>query len=120
MLKLNVLAWFFFRKVSTNLDRMDLFLKQCQPPEQSDLYIQLIKGVDSLYDKVCSESPFKTGIIYIIYFLIKITKCISEFENSFKCLQDLHTDFKDCTGPPDWAEEEDNEKICRYFSEKIN
>lgn len=46
-------------KVSENLDKIKNYLKGCTPPSQSDLYYQLIKGVETLYTKVCTESPFR-------------------------------------------------------------
>lgn len=49
-----------------SLNRMDGYLKTCEPPQQKDLYIQLVKGVNSLYQKLCTDGSFKTSIYRII------------------------------------------------------
>jgi hypothetical protein len=50
-------------RVAENLDKIKNYLKTCTPPNQPDLYYQLIKGVEALHDKLCTESSFKKGKI---------------------------------------------------------
>ncbi|KAF2905086.1 hypothetical protein ILUMI_01070 [Ignelater luminosus] len=77
---------------------MDGYLKTCEPPQQKDLYIQLIKGVNSLYQKLCSDGLFK-----------------SKFQRFYDCFHDLHNDFEDCFGPADWTEDESDSKVCKAY-----
>lgn len=59
---------YVFSKVSRNLDEIDEFLKTCEPAQEKDLYIQLIKGVNTLYDKICMEGQFKKGNVPVYAF----------------------------------------------------
>lgn len=49
---------------------MDNYLESCELPQQKDLYIQLIKGVDSLYNKLCTPNSFQTSKISNAQFYI--------------------------------------------------
>lgn len=66
-----------FRKITASLDRMNCYLKHCEPPEQKDLYIQLIKGVNSLNEKLCMPCPFKSGLYE--YLLIRFDNILVYF-----------------------------------------
>lgn len=56
-------------KVADSLDSIDEFLKTCEPADQKDLYMQLIKGVDSLYQKICTDGNFRMGTFFIFILL---------------------------------------------------
>lgn len=98
-----MLFFVFISKVSDSLDSIDEFLKTCEPVDQKDLYMQLIKGVDSLYQKICNDGNFRTN-----------------FEKHFKCIQGLHTEFEDCNGPADWNEDMEKEKVCKAYADIVH
>ncbi|CAH1375241.1 unnamed protein product [Tenebrio molitor] len=85
-------------RVAENLDKIKNYLKTCTPPNQPDLYYQLIKGVEALHDKLCTESSFKKEFVVI-----------------HKCLHELRNDLEDCGGPADWNENSDNNAICKAY-----
>ncbi|XP_044271602.1 uncharacterized protein LOC123015751 [Tribolium madens] len=85
-------------RVAENLEKIKAYLKTCTPPNQPDLYLQLIKGVEALHEKICTESPFKT-----------------QFEKIHKCLHELRNDLEDCGGPADWNENSDNAAVCKAY-----
>ncbi|KAJ3643338.1 hypothetical protein Zmor_026056 [Zophobas morio] len=87
-------------RVAANLDKIQNYVKTCTPPNQPDLYFQLIKGVESLHDKICTESPFR-----------------KRFEEIHKCLHELRNDLEDCGGPADWNENSDNNAVCKAYKD---
>lgn len=52
---------FIFSFVSESLDKMDEFLETCRIPNDKDLYIQLIKGIDKFYDYLCNTTSHREG-----------------------------------------------------------
>lgn len=51
-------------QVSRSLDKIDNFLKTCRIMHEKDLYVQLIRGVDGLYDYLCNNTVNKEGKLY--------------------------------------------------------
>lgn len=66
-------------RVMQNLEKIKDYLGTCKPTYQPNLYLQLIKGVDSLYDKICTDSPFKKSIFYYIYIFIQTYNKLQNF-----------------------------------------
>lgn len=54
-------------RVAENLKNIKAYLKTCTPPNQPDLYMQLIKGVEALHEKICTDTPFKKSKLISLY-----------------------------------------------------
>ncbi|XP_045474649.1 uncharacterized protein LOC123680677 [Harmonia axyridis] len=91
------------KRVAENLEKMEELLSDCEPPHQPNLYLQLIKGVEILYRKLCTDSPFR-----------------KQFEEHFKCLHQFRKEFDKCNGAPDWMENSDPEVICAEYKRIAN
>ncbi|XP_044754895.1 uncharacterized protein LOC123313874 [Coccinella septempunctata] len=91
------------KKVSENLEKMEELLSDCEPPHQPDLYLQLIKGVEILYRKLCTDSPFR-----------------KQFEEHFSCLHKFRNEFDKCNGAPDWMEKSDAKEVCAEYKRIAN
>ncbi|KAL3269786.1 hypothetical protein HHI36_008846 [Cryptolaemus montrouzieri] len=91
------------KKVSENLEKIEELLSDCEPPHQPDLYLQLVKGVEILYRKLCTDSPFR-----------------NQFQEHFSCLHKFRNEFEKCNGPPDWMENSDPEVICAEYKRIAN
>lgn len=79
------------------MEETHYYLKSCDPPFQKDLYLRLIKGVDSLHHKLCKKNGH----------------FIETFKKYHPCCH--QTDYKKCTGPADWVEDSNATKICSYY-----
>ncbi|XP_022911036.2 uncharacterized protein [Onthophagus taurus] len=86
-------------KVLTDkLDELDDFLGTCKVATRN-LYIQLIRGVDALYDFLCNSTD---GNVY---------------KNFFPCYNALHNDYSSCVGPGDWMEYSDRNQLCNAYQD---
>jgi hypothetical protein len=52
------------RKAAASMKIMDGYIKTCRFPDKNDSYVTLIKGVKTLYVKLCQDGSFWTGSIY--------------------------------------------------------
>lgn len=94
------------------MDKTDAYLKKCEPPSQKDLYVQLIKGVASLHQKLCANSTFKNCKQEKFALIFNLVHGVLAFKSHYNCYHKLSTDFEDCNGPSDWTEDSDASKIC--------
>lgn len=85
----------FFSKLAENLNQMNAYLQSCHPFEHN-LFIKLIQGVDTLYNKLCTNTIFARN-----------------FKKHYNCLHIFKDVFARCNGPDDWIEIKNNEKICQ-------
>lgn len=74
---------------------MNAYLQSCDPFEHN-LFIKLIQGVDTLYNKLCKNTIFA-----------------SNFKKHYNCLHKFKDVFARCNGPDDWTEIKNNEIICK-------
>ncbi|XP_031349465.1 uncharacterized protein LOC116175469 [Photinus pyralis] len=81
-------------KIAENLNQLSTYLQSCTPFEHS-LFTKLIQGVDTLYNKLCTN-----------------TKFARDFINHHNCLHTSRDAFVACNGPEDWIENSNNEIIC--------
>ncbi|RZC37641.1 uncharacterized protein BDFB_011356, partial [Asbolus verrucosus] len=102
-------------QVAKNLDKIKNYLKTCSPPSQPDLYFQLIKGVESLHSKLCTESSFKKRKLNISLQKLYSMPQSLEFQEIHQCLHELTNDLEDCAGPADWNENSENSAVCKAY-----
>lgn len=83
-------------KVEALLTLIEDYIRQCDLPNNKDLYTQLIKGVDALFNKLCMDSGFKKAIL-----------------RHWPCIHEIQDSFQGCSGPPDWQESSEETLVCR-------
>lgn len=84
--------------LSESIDRFNEYFKSCKLDKKKNVYVQLTKGIDALNEKLCNDRKFHEEFVYHV-----------------ECYRDLGEEYKDCEGPADWYEDQEQDRLCRTF-----
>lgn len=76
--------------------------RECHPLEPDNLYVKLFRGLEMFVSAYCRDDQFQRS-----------------FNHHLDCYNELHEEYIDCEGLPDWFENSNKSKLCLVFRDIV-
>uniref|UniRef100_A0A1B6CQG6 Protein TsetseEP domain-containing protein n=2 Tax=Clastoptera arizonana TaxID=38151 RepID=A0A1B6CQG6_9HEMI len=93
----------FCKNVSTNLEKFQTYLKSCTLTPEQENFNHILQSTTKLYKKLCKDPKYHDS-----------------FKEHLSCYSKLKNDFDSCTGPADWSENSDKNKLCKAYRDVVD
>ncbi|XP_014271633.1 uncharacterized protein [Halyomorpha halys] len=87
------------RRLKTAYEQM----RDCSLSSSQRMYANLIDGVESLYETICLNEPYK-----------------HKFEAHSSCFKKLYNELDNCDGPKDWVEDFNKTRLCKAYENIVD
>jgi len=104
--------------VGTVIKNVDKEFMNCRQLDEDNLYMLLYQGIKSLNKFLCLNDKVNKSKIHYFFIIISVKGLAFfvlftlEVNKHHMCYKELHEEFVDCEGPPDWFEHRNETKIC--------
>ncbi|CAH1396317.1 unnamed protein product [Nezara viridula] len=93
----------FCKDVGRRLKAAYGHMKDCSLSSSQKMYANLIDGVESLYETICLNEPYKR-----------------KFEAHSSCFKKLYNELDNCDGPKDWVEDSNKTRLCKAYENIVD